>query len=413
MDGINSADVIVVGGGAAGMMAAGTAAERGKKVILIEKNRIMGKKMLITGKGRCNITNACDEVEELINSVTVNSSFLYSAFYGFTNADTINFFNGLGVDTKVERGNRVFPVSDKSSDVVDAMVKFVKKSGARIIHDTVLEVLVDNNGICGVITEKNGRISSESVIVATGGMSYQQTGSTGDGYKWAESLGHTVKEIMPSLVPVEVNENWAYDLMGLSLRNIEITVLNRKNKKVYQDFGELMFAHFGLTGPVVLSASAHMRPMIPDEYKIVIDLKPALDEQQLDKRILRDFEKFVNRDFVNALGDLLPSGLIDTVVMLSGIDPRKKVNSITREERAVLVKAIKAMELTVKGFCPIEQAIITSGGIATKEIDPSTMQSKKINGLYFAGEIIDVDAYTGGFNLQIAFSTGRLAGLMC
>lgn len=413
MDGINSADVIVVGGGAAGMMAAGTAAERGKKVILIEKNRIMGKKMLITGKGRCNITNACDEVEELINSVTVNSSFLYSAFYGFTNADTINFFNGLGVDTKVERGNRVFPVSDKSSDVVDAMVKFVKKSGARIIHDTVLEVLVDNNGICGVITEKNGRISSESVIVATGGMSYQQTGSTGDGYKWAESLGHTVKEIMPSLVPVEVNENWAYDLMGLSLRNIEITVLNRKNKKVYQDFGELMFAHFGLTGPVVLSASAHMRPMIPDEYKIVIDLKPALDEQQLDKRILRDFEKFVNRDFVNALGDLLPSGLIETIVMLSGIDPRKKVNSITREERAVLVKAIKAMELTVKGFCPIEQAIITSGGIATKEIDPSTMQSKKINGLYFAGEIIDVDAYTGGFNLQIAFSTGRLAGLMC
>ncbi len=413
MNGMNSADVIVIGGGAAGMMAAGTAAERGKKVILIEKNRIMGKKMLITGKGRCNITNACEDVEELINNVTVNRSFLYSAFYGFTNADTIDFFNGLGVATKVERGNRVFPVSDKSADVVDAMAKFVKKSGVRIVHDTVLDLLADDNSICGVVTEKNGKISSESVIIATGGMSYRQTGSTGDGYKWAEKVGHTVKEITPSLVPVEVNESWAYDLMGVSLKNIEITVFNRKNKKVYQDFGELMFAHFGLSGPVVLSASAHMRPMAPDEYRIVIDLKPALDEQQLDKRILRDFEKFANRDFVNALGDLLPSGLIGTVVMLSGIDPRKKVNSVTREERTALVRVIKGIELTVKGFCPIEQAIITSGGVATKEIDPSTMESKKVRGLYFAGEIIDVDAYTGGFNLQIAFSTGRLAGQMC
>lgn len=414
MNGVNTANVIVIGGGAAGMMAAGTAAERGKKVVLIEKNRILGKKMLITGKGRCNITNACDDVEELIRNVTVNSSFLYSAFYGFTNADTIDFFNKLGVETKTERGNRVFPVSDKSADVVDAMVKYIKKQGVRIVHDSVLEVLADENGhVCGVETEKNGELISDSVIIATGGMSYRKTGSTGDGYNWAEKLGHTIKEITPSLVPVVVNEPWAYELMGVSLKNTGLTVVNRKNKKIYQDFGELMFAHFGLSGPIVLSASAHMRPMIPDEYKIILDLKPALDEQQLDKRILRDFEKYANKDFVNALNDLLPSGLIDIIVTLSGIEPHKKVNSVTREERNTLVRLIKGIELTVKDFCPIEQAIITSGGVATKEIDPSTMESKKVSGLYFAGEIIDVDAYTGGFNLQIAFSTGRLAGLMC
>ncbi len=414
MNGLDRADVIVIGGGAAGMMAAGTAAERGKKVVLIEKNRILGKKMLITGKGRCNITNACDDVEELIRNVTVNSSFLYSAFYGFTNADTIVFFNKLGVETKIERGNRVFPVSDKSADVVDAMVKYIKKQGVRIVHDSVLEVLADENRhVCGVDTEKNGKLISDSVIIATGGMSYQKTGSTGDGYKWAKKLGHTIKEITPSLVPVEVNEPWAYELMGVSLKNTGLTVVNRKNKKIYQDFGELMFAHFGLSGPIILSASAHMRPMIPDEYKIILDLKPALDESQLDKRILRDFEKYSNKDFINSLNDLLPSGLIDIIVTLSGIEPHKKVNSVTREERNTLVRLIKGIVLTVKDFCPIEQAIITSGGVATKEIDPSTMESKKVSGLYFAGEIIDVDAYTGGFNLQIAFSTGRLAGLMC
>lgn len=410
----SNADVIVIGGGAAGMMAAGTAAEQGKRVILIEKNRILGKKMLITGKGRCNVTNACDDVEELINNVTVNRSFLYSAFYGFTNTDTIDFFNNLGVETKVERGNRVFPVSDKSSDIVNVLTKYVKKNGVKVIHDTVLEICVNENGCaCGVITEKNGNLTAEGIIVATGGMSYQKTGSTGDGYGWAEKLGHTIKEIIPSLVPVEVNESWAYELMGLSLKNTGITVFNSKNKKIYQDFGELMFAHFGLSGPTILSASAHMRPMIADGYKIVLDLKPALDEQQLDKRILRDFEKYANKDFANALGDLLPSRLIDVIVNLSGIEPHKKVNSVTREERMSLVKLIKGVELTVKGFCPIEQAIITSGGVSTKEIDPSTMQSKKVKGLYFAGEIIDVDAYTGGYNLQIAFSTGRLAGLMC
>ncbi len=407
-------DVIVIGGGAAGMMAAGTAAKRGLKVALIEKNRILGKKMLITGKGRCNITNACDEVEELIRNVTKNSSFLYSAFYGFTNLDTIEFFNGLGVETKVERGNRVFPVSDKSMTVVDALIRYIKKCGVEIIHDKVCEITVDDeNHINGVITEKKGRIQASSVILATGGMSYTATGSTGDGYNFARALGHTVTEIIPSLVPVQVEEQWVYDLMGLSLRNIEITVYNEKNKKIYDDFGELMFAHFGLSGPVILSASAHMRPMESGKYKIKIDLKPALDEKQLDTRLIRDFQKYTNKDFCNALGDLLPSGLIDPIVELSGIDPHKKVNSVTREERQKLLGMIKGIELTVKDFCPIEQAIITSGGISVKEIDPSTMESKIISGLFFAGEIIDVDAYTGGFNLQIAFSTGVLAGSNC
>ncbi len=409
----NSYDVIVVGGGAAGMMAAGTAAKRGKKVILIEKNRILGKKMLITGKGRCNITNACEDVEELINNVTKNSSFLYSSFYTFTNQDTINFFNDIGVATKVERGNRVFPVSDKSTEVVDAFVRHIKKYGVKIVTDKVLSLDMWEDKICGVITEKHGKIQASSVIVATGGMSYQATGSTGDGYRFAKDTGHTVTEIVPSLVPVEIEEKWAYELMGVSLKNIEITVLNDKNKKVYNDFGELMFAHFGLTGPVILSASAHMRPMEPGKYKIVLDLKPALDHKTLDARIVRDFQKYANKDFVNSLGDLLPTGLIDAIVELSGIEPHKKVNSITKEERQRLVQSIKGIEFNVTGFCPIEQAIITSGGVSVKEIDPSTMESKKVKGLFFAGEVIDVDAYTGGFNLQIAFSTGVLAGSNC
>ncbi|MBQ9757957.1 MAG: NAD(P)/FAD-dependent oxidoreductase [Clostridia bacterium] len=405
-----SFDVIVIGGGAAGMMAALTAAKRGLEVLLIEKNRILGKKMLITGKGRCNITNACEDVEELIQNVTKNSSFLYSAFYGFTNQETIDFFNEIGVETKVERGNRVFPVSDKSTDVVDALVKSLKKSGVKIICDKAVKILSDGDCIKGVLTEKNGEVEAESVIIATGGVSYPATGSTGDGYRFAESFGHTVTDINPSLVPVEVEESWPYDLMGLSLKNTEITVLNEKGKKVYDDFGELMFAHFGLSGPIILSASAHMRPMERGKYKIVIDLKPALDEKQLDIRLLRDFGKYANKDFVNSLSDLLPSGLIPPIVELSGIEPHKKVNSVTKEERQRLIKLIKGITLTVKDFCPIEQAIITSGGVSVKEIDPSTMESKKIKGLFFAGEIIDVDAYTGGFNLQIAFSTGVLAG---
>ncbi len=391
------------------MMAAGTAAAKGHSVTLIEKNEIFGKKVLITGKGRCNITNACEDVETLINNVTKNKSFLYSAFYTFTNADTIKFFNDLGLDTKVERGERVFPVSDKSHDVVDALKKYMRENGVKVIHDTVTEIITEDNKVKGVKTLGNKLLACDKVIVATGGASYQRTGSTGDGYRWAEKLGHTVVKPVASLVPLVVEEDIS-GLEGLSLKNVAIKVMDGK-KKIYEDFGEMMFAHFGLTGPVILSASAHTRPMDTGRYKIYLDLKPALDEKKLDERILRDFSQNINRDFRNSLGELLPQRLIDTIIKLSEIDPFKKVNSITKEERRRLVFIIKKMEFTVIDYCPIEQAIITSGGISVKEIDASTMMSKIVENLYFTGEIIDVDAYTGGFNLQIAFSTGYLAGI--
>lgn len=412
---MSDADVIVIGGGAAGMMAAGTAASRGKRVLLVEKNYILGKKLLITGKGRCNVTNACDGVEALLANVTVNRSFLYSAFYGFTNEDTVSFFNELGVETKVERGNRVFPVSDKSSDIVNALRRFLVQNEVKIVHDTVIDILTDGDGstVVGVKTQKHGSLKCRSVIVTTGGMSYQGTGSTGDGYAWAKKLGHSISDITPSLVPLRVEEQWAYELKGLSLKNIEITVTDKNGKKLYRDFGEMMFAHFGLSGPVILSASAHLRPMKSDWYKIFIDLKPALTLKELDARTLRDFQKFSNRDFVNCLGELLPQRMIDPVIGISEIDPRKKVNSVTKEERGKLLNTIKGLKLTVSDFCPIEQAIITSGGVSVSEINSSTMESKLVKNLFFAGEIIDVDAYTGGFNLQIAFSTGRLAGNCC
>ena len=402
-------DIIVIGGGASGMMAAGTAAKNGHTVTLIEKNEILGKKVLITGKGRCNITNACDDVETLINNVTKNKSFLYSAFYTFTNADTIKFFNDMGLETKVERGERVFPVSDKSSDIVDALKKYMKNNGVKVIRETVTDIIVEDNKVKGVKIVGGKILYADKVIVATGGASYQRTGSTGDGYRWAESLGHTVVKPVPSLVPLKVQEDIS-GLEGLSLKNVAIKVMDGK-KKIYEDFGEMMFAHFGLTGPVILSASAHTRPMEDGKYKIYLDLKPALDEKKLDERILRDFSQNINRDFRNSLGDLLPQRLIDTIIKLSEIDPFKKVNSITKEERRRLVSLIKNMEFTVVDYCPIEQAIITSGGISVKEIDSSTMISKIVENLYFTGEIIDVDAYTGGFNLQIAFSTGYLAGI--
>jgi len=402
-------DIIVIGGGASGMMAAGTAAHNGHSVTLIEKNEILGKKVLITGKGRCNITNACEDVETLINNVTKNKSFLYSAFYTFTNADTVKFFNDLGVETKVERGERVFPVSDKSSDVVDALKKYMRENDVKVICDTVTEIIAEDNKVKGVKTLENKLLACDKVIVATGGASYQRTGSTGDGYRWAEKLGHTVVSPVPSLVPLVVEEDIS-GLEGLSLKNVAIKVMDGK-KKIYEDFGEMMFAHFGLTGPVILSASAHTRPMDAGKYKIYLDLKPALDEKKLDERILRDFSQNINRDFRNSLGELLPQRMIDTIIKLSEIDPFKKVNSITKEERKRLVSIIKNMEFTVVDYCPIEQAIITSGGISVKEIDASTMMSRKVENLYFTGEIIDVDAYTGGFNLQIAFSTGYLAGI--
>lgn len=406
-------DVIVIGGGAAGMMAAGMAAKGGCRTVLVEKNKILGKKLLITGKGRCNLTNACEDVETLIANVPTNASFLYSAFCTFTNHDTIAFFNRLGVATKVERGNRVFPVSDQSKEITAALTRFINQEGVKILTDQVDEILAKDGRITAVRLTKGGILHAKRVIVATGGMSYYRTGSTGDGYTWAEDLGHTIIEPIPSLVPLETDTRWVKDLAGLSLKNIAIAVKNSKGKTIYEDFGELMFAHFGLTGPVILSASAHMRQMGQEEYTVEIDLKPALDYKQLDTRILRDFQKYCNKAFINSLSDLLPSRLIDVIVYLSGIKPYKQVNAVTREERARLVEALKCLRIPITKFCPIEQAVITSGGVSVKEINPSDMQSKIVQGLYFAGEIIDVDAYTGGFNLQIAFSTGYLAGVSC
>ncbi len=405
--------IIVIGGGPAGMMAAGIAAKRGLHVKLIEQNKQLGKKLLITGKGRCNVTNACEDPEDLIRNVPTNGSFLYSAFYSFTNQQTMAFFEELGVPLKIERGNRVFPVSDKSQDIVNALQKHLIDNNVELICDRVDDILTQDGKISGILTEKRGKILADSIILATGGLSYQKTGSTGDGYTWAENLGHQITDIRPSLVPLTVAEDWIADVQGLTLKNIGITVLNQKGKRIYSDFGEMMFAHFGLTGPVILSASAHMRKMGHEEYRLLLDLKPALDTEQLDRRILRDFEQNLNRDFCNSLSNLLPASLISTVVSLSGIDPRKKINSVTKEERSRLVQILKETEFHITGFCPIEQAIITSGGVNVKEVNPSTMESKLVSGLFFAGEILDVDAYTGGFNLQIAFSTGHLAGSCC
>lgn len=399
------------------MMAAGTAAKNGHDVILIEQNNMLGKKLMITGKGRCNLTNACEDVEDLIRNVTKNPRFMYSAFYGFSNADVIDFFNRLGVPTKVERGGRVFPQSDKSADIVNAMKKFVFDSGVKTVFDRADEILADKSGekpkVIGVRCKNSGKIYADRVIIATGGMSYQRTGSTGDGYYFAEELGHTVTDIIPSLVPLKAQEKWIADLVGLTLKNVKITVKGSGKKPVYEDFGEMMFAHFGLTGPIILSASAHMRNMKKEKYTIELDLKPALSVAELDKRILRDFNENLNKDFRNSLSKLLPKRLIDVIIGLSEIDPMKKVNSITKEERARLAALLKHIMFHVTNFCPIEQAIITSGGVSVKEIDPSTMRSKLVDGLSFAGEIIDVDAYTGGFNLQIAFSSGFLAGSSC
>ncbi len=409
--------VIVIGGGPAGMMAAGTAAKSGHSVRLIEQNKNLGKKLMITGKGRCNVTNACEDVEDLIRAVTKNRRFLYSAFYTFPNTSVIEFFNNLGVPTKVERGNRVFPVSDKSADIVNAMRRYLAMNNVEIIHDRVDGVLSESGGerlrVTGVRCKERGVLTADHVIIATGGMSYQKTGSSGDGYYFAEELGHTITDILPSLVPVRVSQTWIDSVVGLSLKNVKIVVRDSAVRSVYEDFGEMMFAHFGLTGPVILSASAHMRNIRTDNYTIELDLKPALTESELDKRILRDFNEGLNRDFRNSLGKLLPVRLIEPIIDLSGIDPAKKVNSVTKQERAALAALLKKIVFNVTGFCPIEQAIVTSGGVSVKEIDPSTMKSKLADGLSFAGEIIDVDAYTGGFNLQIAFSSGFLAGLSC
>ncbi|HIX63421.1 MAG TPA: NAD(P)/FAD-dependent oxidoreductase [Candidatus Mediterraneibacter colneyensis] len=409
--------VIIVGGGAAGMMAAVTAAENGKEVELFEKNDKLGKKLFITGKGRCNITNAAD-IEEFFPAVSSNPKFLYSAFYSFTNSQTIDFFENLGVRTKVERGGRVFPESDHSSDVIRALEREMEQLGVKInLNAEVKELLPgkpDEDGkmsVRGIVLSSGKKVYGDAVIVATGGISYPSTGSTGDGFRFAGKCGHKVTELSPSLVPMEVKEWYAGELMGLSLRNIEIRITDGK-KKLYQEFGEMLFTHYGVTGPVILSASSIVGTRLKQtELTLHIDLKPALAEEQLDKRVLREFEGNHNRQFKNAVDSLFPAKLRPVMVELSGIPEDKKVHEITKEERRSFVRLIKDFTMTLTGLRGYNEAIITKGGVSVREIDPGTMASKLVDGLYFAGEVLDLDAVTGGYNLQIAWSTGYLAGL--
>lgn len=405
--------VIVIGAGAAGLMAAGKAAERGRDVLLLEKNGRIGWKLLISGKGRCNITNNTD-IEGLIQNIPGNGNFLYSAFYNFSNEDLMNLLESEGLKLKVERGNRVFPVSDKSRDVVDTMQRFTESRGAKIQLDSPVEaILTDNGTVTGVKLKNGSTLEASSVILATGGASYPKTGSNGDGYRIAAQLGHTITPLKPSLIPLLTAGKTAGELQGLSLRNISISIIDKKGRKIYSDFGEMLFTHFGVSGPVILSASRHILPYGYKDVKLVIDLKPALDEETLDTRIRRDFEQFSRKQFKNSLDELLPQKMIPVVLELSGIPEDKPVNQITKEERHKLVELLKNFTLEITGSRPITEAIVTAGGVRTSEINPSTMESKLIKGLYFAGEIIDVDAYTGGFNLTIAFSTGCLAGMNC
>ena len=403
--------VIVVGGGPAGMMAAGQAALRGADVILLERNSRCGRKLMITGKGRCNVTNAC-ELDAFISNVNSNSRFLYSSYCNFTSSDTIDFFESLGVPLKIERGNRVFPISDKAVDIVDALVCFCADHGVKIKQGRVKKIFVSQQRLVqGVELEDGDVILADSVVIATGGCSYPLTGSTGDGYDLARECGHAIKDPNGSLVPLEIHEGWCSDLMGLSLRNCSIRIENNQSGcTVYEDFGELLFTHFGLSGPVILSASAHLKGIASKKYRIIIDLKPALSLQKLDERILRDFSQDSRKDFQNCLDRLLPAKLIPVFVRLCGIDPHRKVNQITREERQSIGILMKNLTCTISGVRPIEEAIVTAGGVDVSQVNPKTMESKLVHGLYFAGEVLDVDAYTGGFNLQIAFSTGYTAG---
>ncbi len=413
------ANVIVIGGGPAGMMAAITAAEYGNNVTIIEKNSDFGKKLLITGKGRCNITSSL-YMSEFIKNTPGNGQFLYSAFQNYTNTDIIDFLKNQGLEVKEERGNRIFPVTDKSIDVLNCFKSKINELKIKKLFNTrVQKILVQNGEVLGVRTEKE-IIQTDKIILATGGKSYPLTGSTGDGYLIAKNIGHKVTEIRPSLVPLVIYEkNECKEMQGLSLRNVEIKIIDEsKNKLIYEDFGEMIFTHFGISGPTILSGSAHLvrykeidNLMKEQKIKLQIDLKPALTEEQLDERILRDFKEFKNKQFKHALDKLLPQKMIPIVIEKTKINEEKRVNEITKEERRNLVKVLKKFELTIKDFRPVEEAIITSGGINIKEINPKTMESKLVKGLYFAGEIIDVDSYTGGFNLQIAYSTGYTAGM--
>ncbi len=403
--------VIVIGGGAAGMMAAIIAARNGKEVTVLEQNEKLGKKLFITGKGRCNFTNACD-IEDLFGNVISNPKFMYSAFYTFSNDMVMDFFEELGMPYKVERGNRVFPVSDHSSDVIKALEKEMRRLGVVICLNTKVKSLIIEKNICkGVeLVNKKEKIYADSVIITTGGVSYPRTGACKDGYIFAKQAGHTIVAPSPSLVPIELEEDCCKDLMGISLKNVSATIY-ADNKKVYSDFGEMLFTHFGVSGPIIIKASAYIQKYLQKNLSLTIDLKPALDEKQLDERILKDFQLFQNKQLKNALDKLLLRALIPVVIEKSGLDGDKKVNELTKEERRILGHTIKYMPFSIIGLRSWDEAIVTKGGVSVKEIDPGTMESKLTGGLYFAGEVLDLDALTGGFNLQIAWSTGYLAGL--
>lgn len=401
--------VIIIGGGAAGLMAGAEAAKRGMNTVILEKMPRPARKMMITGKGRCNLTNACFELDELIANVPTNGRFLYSAFSAWMPYDTIALAEELGVPTKIERGNRVFPVSDKAVDVVDAFVRHATQSGAAIVQGAAKALETANGRATAVVLENGERFPCDAVAVCTGGKSYPLTGSTGDGYRLAEAVGHTVTPLTPSLIPLVCSNNFIPKLQGLSLKNTALRVMDGE-REIYRDFGEMLFTHYGVSGPMILSASAHMKHPEQKQYQLLLDLKPALDEKKLDLRLQRDFQENNNKDFINSLAKLLPNKLIPVIVGLSGIAPSAKCNSITREQRLGLVRLLKHFQLNVTGFRPIEEAIVTSGGVSVKEVNPKTMQSRIIPNLYFAGEVLDVDAYTGGFNLQIAFATGYLCG---
>lgn len=402
--------VVIVGGGAAGMLAAIVCAENGNDVTLYEKNEKLGKKLFITGKGRCNITNACD-IEELFQNVVGNPRFLYSAFYGFSNLDMMDFLEKKGLPLKTERGSRVFPQSDKSSDVLQTLQREIRRLGVEVhLNTPVKEILAEDGHVTGVMLAKGEKVTADAVLLATGGMSYPSTGSTGDGYRFAGKLGHTVTTLAPGLVPFEIKESYAKEMMGLSLKNISIRITNQKGKEIYSDFGEMLFTHFGVSGPVIISASSHVtKDLLKENLILTIDLKAALTREQLNARLLREFEENKNKQLKNVMGSLLPAKMVPVMISYMELDPDKKIHEISKEERMHMIECLKAFKLTITGFRDYNEAIITRGGISVKEVNPSTMESKLVKGLYFAGEVLDLDAHTGGYNLQIAWSTAHLA----
>ena len=404
---LRKTELVVIGGGAAGMMCACTAAQRGVKTLLLEPNRQLGRKVRITGKGRCNVTNSCD-IKTFMANIPGDGRFLYSALNRLSPADTMAFFESHGLPLKVERGNRVFPVSDNANDVAGTLTRLCERAGVEILHTEARDILTEDGAVTAVVT-KDGIVECTAVALCTGGVSYPLTGSTGAGHRMAKKLGHSVTPLRPSLVPLESGDAYCGEMQGFALKNVCLSALE-DDKLIYKELGEMLFTHFGVSGPLVLSASAHMRNMGKAVYRLEIDLKPALDEKKLDARLLRDFEKYANKEFKNALGDLAGHTMIPVLIRLSGIPEDTKVNSITREQRMKLLHLLKAFPVSVSGTRPIDEAIVTAGGVSTKEVNPRTMESKLVKGLYFAGELLDLDGYTGGFNLQIAWSTGFVAG---